>query len=62
MVVDENIRVVGRFRPLNERERAAAERGGAPRFGDSGRTVWVGPDEASGHHYSLDAVLPPERG
>ena len=47
---------------LNERELAIQEKGGvssAPRFGEDGRTVWVGPDEASGH-YALDAILPPE--
>lgn len=54
--------VVGRFRPLNEREEALEQRGAggpAPRFGPDGRTVWVGPDEAAGQ-YALDAVLPPE--
>jgi hypothetical protein len=60
-MAEENIRVIGRFRPFNERERAL-EKGttSSPRFGENGRSVWVGPDEASGHHYSLDAVLPPE--
>ena len=59
---EENIRVIGRFRPYNEREEGIAAKGGggaAPRFGEGGRTVWVGPDEASGN-YALDAVLPPE--
>eukprot|EP00966_Prymnesium_polylepis_P075427 1749740-Prymnesium_polylepis.1 len=57
----ENIRVIGRFRPLNERERALEKAGAGPnlRFGEGGRTVWLGPDEASGN-YTLDAVLPPE--
>lgn len=58
---EENIRVVGRFRPLNARELGLGERGNraAPRFGPEGRTVWVGPDESTGQ-YALDAVLPPE--
>ena len=61
MVESENIRVVGRFRPLNERERALEKSGVAAsvRFGEGGRTVWVGPDAGSGN-YTLDAVLPPE--
>ena len=56
----ENIRVICRFRPLNERELALERSGGktAVRFGEGGRTVWVGPDEGSGQ-YALDAVLPP---
>ncbi len=64
MVVDsseEAIRVIGRFRPLNEREHALERErpGTVPRFGENGRTVWVGPDEATGN-YALDAILPPE--
>lgn len=58
---DDAIRVIGRFRPLNERE-LAVDRGStaaAPRFAEDGRSVWVGPDEATGN-YALDAVLPPE--
>ena len=56
----ENIRVIGRFRPLNERERALGKAGSTSiRFGEGGRTVWLGPDEGSGN-YTLDAVLPPE--
>ena len=56
----ENIRVIGRFRPLNERERALGKAGSTSiRFGEGGRTVWLGPDESSGN-YTLDAVLPPE--
>ena len=60
---EENIRVIGRFRPYNEREETLAAKGGSaaaqPRFGEEGRTVWVGPDEASGQ-YALDAILSPE--
>ena len=61
-MAEENICVVARFRPLNERERAIEQREGTaalPRFSEDGRTVWVGPDEATGH-YALDAVLPSE--
>ena len=56
---EENIRVIGRFRPLNEKEKSREQKN-PPRFGDNGRTVWVGPDEPTGHNYALDAVLPPE--
>ena len=60
----EAIKVVARFRPLNEREQAQLGRDGAspgaPRFGDDGRSVWVGPDESSGHSYAVDAVLSPD--
>ena len=59
---EENIRVVARFRPYNEREKSIDQKGpvaAPPRFGDGGRTVWVGPDESSGQ-YALDAVLSPE--
>ena len=56
----ENIRVIGRFRPLNEREREIGRAGASGvRFGEGGRTVWIGPDESSGN-YTLDVMLPPE--
>ena len=58
---EENIRVIGRFRPLNERElNLEPKNAPPPRFGEGGRTVWVGPDEGSAHTYALDAMLPPE--
>lgn len=62
MAESENIRVIGRFRPLDERERALERSCAGGRhllLGQGGRTVWIGPDQASGH-YTLDAVLPPE--
>lgn len=57
----ENIRVICRFRPLNERELALERKGGrtAVKFCDGGRSVWVGPDDFSAP-YTLDSVLPPE--
>lgn len=56
----ENIRVICRFRPLNQREEALQmENAGINvKFGESRRSVWVGPDESSGH-YTVDAMLPP---
>ena len=60
MAAGENIRVIGRFRPLSEREQALErERMHAPpRFSEDGRSVTLGPDE-SACSSSLDAVLPP---
>ena len=57
---DSSVKVCVRLRPFNERELAGKGKGSAPRFGDTGRTVWVGPEEANGHTYALDAVLSPE--
>ena len=56
---EDHIRVIGRFRPQSDKERQR-DKGTAPKFGENGRTVWVGPDEGSGHNYALDAVLPSE--
>ena len=59
MADGESIRVVARFRPINERERELGDLGGNVKIGDDGRSVWVGPDEETGT-YMMDAVLPPE--
>eukprot|EP00966_Prymnesium_polylepis_P053096 1229105-Prymnesium_polylepis.1 len=52
----ECIRVIARFRPLNERETELGDLGTNVKLGDDGRTVWVGPDETTGT-YVVDALL-----